>query len=64
MPKEMPKEVGRKQRMPPPSKQAIQVAVDALRTEANMWLHQSDQMQAIAHSEPPRVRWRLSTLRR
>jgi hypothetical protein len=32
-----------------PSKHAIQVAVEALCTEANMWLHQSDQVQAIAH---------------
>jgi hypothetical protein len=35
--------------MPPPSQQAIQVAIEALRAEANMWLHQSDQMQATAY---------------
>jgi hypothetical protein len=34
--------------MPPPSKQDIQVAVEALRAEATGWLHQSDQMETIA----------------
>ncbi|SDY98525.1 hypothetical protein SAMN05444365_104438 [Micromonospora pattaloongensis] len=33
---------------PPPSKQEVAVATETLRTEANMWLRHSDQMEVIA----------------
>jgi uncharacterized protein YukE len=33
----------------PPTPQEVQVATESLRSEATIWLHQSDQMQAIAH---------------
>jgi hypothetical protein len=34
--------------MPPPSKQDVQVATESLRAEATIWLHESDQLEAIA----------------
>jgi hypothetical protein len=34
----------------PPTPQEVQVATDALRAEASVWLHHSDQMHAIAHN--------------
>jgi uncharacterized protein YukE len=34
--------------MAPPTSQEVKVATDALRTEANVWDHQSDQMHAIS----------------
>ena len=34
--------------MPPPDKHEVVVATETLRTEADMWLHNGDQLQAIA----------------